>query len=358
MNRFWNALVSELTPYSPGEQPRVADLVKLNTNESPIGPSPRALDAIRAAATDALRLYPDYEATQLRATLAAYYGLTPDQVLVGNGSDEVLAFVFAALLKHERPLLFADVTYSFYPAYCRLFGIRYETVALDESMRLRVADYRRPCGAIILANPNAPTGIALPRSDIAKLLADHPDKPVVIDEAYVDFGAETAIPLIAAHPNLLIVQTMSKSRALAGLRVGYALGDAGLIEGVRRVKDSFNCYPLDRLAQAGAVAAVEDEAYFQASRAAVMRNREALSEGLARLGFTVLPSSANFVFARHEKRGGAELAAALRERAVLVRHFAKPARIAPYLRVSVGSEGEIERLLTALAAILGDGGPP
>ena len=190
----------------------------------------------------------------------------------------------------------------------------------------------------------------------AQLLADHPDKPVVIDEAYVDFGAETAIPLIAAHPNLLIVQTMSKSRALAGLRVGYALGEAGLIEGVRRVKDSFNSYPLDRLAQAGAVAAIEDEAYFQASRAMVMRNREALSEGLARLGFAVLPSSANFVFARHEKREGAELAAALRERAVLVRHFAKPARIAPYLRISVGSEGEIARLLAALTAILGDGG--
>ena len=358
MNRFWNALVSELTPYSPGEQPRVADLVKLNTNENPIGPSPRALAAIRAAATDALRLYPDYEATALRTTLAAYYGLAPDQVLVGNGSDEVLAFVFAALLKHERPLLFPDISYSFYPSYCRLFGIRYETVALDESMRVAVADYRRPGGAIILPNPNAPTGVALPLSEIAKLLADHPDKPVVIDEAYVDFGAETAVPLIAKHPNLLVVQTMSKSRALAGLRVGYALGDAGLIAGVRRVKDSFNSYPLDRLAQAGAVAAIEDEAYFQASRAMVMRNREALSEGLGRLGFAVLPSSANFVFARHEKREGAELAAALRERAVLVRHFAKPARIAPYLRISVGSEGEIARLLAALAAILSDGGSP
>ena len=352
MNRFWNPLVSELTPYSPGEQPRVADLVKLNTNESPTGPSPRVLAAIRAAASDALRLYPDYEATALRAALAAYHGLTPDQVLVGNGSDEVLAFVFAALLKHDRPLLFPDVTYSFYPAYCRLFGLRFETVPLDASMRINVADYRRPGGAIILPNPNAPTGIALPRAEIARLLADHPDKPVVIDEAYVDFGAETAVPLIKAHPNLLVVQTMSKSRALAGLRVGYALGDAGLIEGVRRVKDSFNSYPLDRLAQAGALAAIEDEAYFQAGRAMVTHNRERLSAGLAALGFSVLPSSANFVFARHETRGGAELAAALRARAVLVRHFAEPARIAPYLRVSVGSEREIARLLSALKDIL------
>ncbi len=356
MNRFWSALVGELTPYQPGEQPRVADLVKLNTNESPIGPSPHVLEAIRAAASEKLRLYPDYDATALRKTLAAYHGVKPDQVFVGNGSDEVLAHTFAALLKHEAPLLFPDVTYSFYPSYCRLFGIRHETVPLDEAMRLNVADFRRPGGAIILANPNAPTGIALPRSDIAELLADHPDKPVVIDEAYVDFGAETAVPLIGAHPNLLVVQTMSKSRALAGLRVGYALGDAGLIEALERVKDSFNSYPLDRLAQAGAVAAIEDEAYFQASRAMVMRNREKLGEGLAGLGFAVLPSAANFVFARHEKRGGAELAAALRERAVLVRHFAKPARIAPYLRITVGSEGEIARLLSALASILGERG--
>ena len=356
MNRFWNPLVCELTPYSPGEQPRVADLVKLNTNESPIGPSPRALAAIRAAATDALRLYPDYEATAVRATLAAYHGLTPDQVFVGNGSDEVLAFIFAALLKHDRPLLLPDVTYSFYPAYCRLFGVRYETVPLDDSMRVNIADYRRPGGAIVLSNPNAPTGIALPRAEIARLVADHPDKPVVVDEAYVDFGAETAVPLIKAHPNLLVVQTMSKSRALAGLRVGYALGDAGLIEGLRRVKDSFNSYPLDRLAQAGAVAAMEDEAYFQASRATVMRNREILIEGLAGLGFSVLPSSANFVFARHDKRGGAELAAALRARAVLARHFAKPSRIAPYLRISVGSAPEIERLLSALKGVLSDDG--
>ncbi len=352
MNRFWSVLAGELTPYEPGEQPRVANLVKLNTNESPIGPSPRALEAIRAAATDALRLYPDLAATALRETLAAYHGVKPDQVFVGNGSDEVLKFAFAALLKHDAPLLFPDVTYSFYPVYCRLFDIRYVTVPLDQSLRLGVADYRRPGGAIILANPNAPTGVALPRSDIARLLADHPDKPVVIDEAYVDFGAETAVPLIGAHPNLLVVQTMSKSRALAGLRVGYALGDAGLIEALRRVKDSFNSYPLDRLAQAGARAAIEDEAYFQASRAMVMRNRDKLSEGLAGLGFAVLPSSANFVFARHEKRDGAELAAALRERAVLARHFAKPARIAPYLRITVGAEGEIARLLSALKDIL------
>ena len=217
MSRFWSRLTHDLKPYVPGEQPRMADLVKLNTNESPFGPSPRALEAIRAEATDTLRLYPDPQATALRAALATYHHVRPEQVFVGNGSDEVLAHAFAALLKHDAPLLFPDITYSFYPVYCRLFGIAYEAVPLDQAMRIRVADYRRPAGAIIIPNPNAPTGIALSRAEIATLLEEHPDAPVVIDEAYVDFGAETAIPLVASHPNLLVVQTMSKSRALGRL---------------------------------------------------------------------------------------------------------------------------------------------
>ena len=352
MSWLWSAVVEDLTPYVPGEQPRVADLVKLNTNESPFGPSPRALEAIRAAATDDLRLYPDFDATELRETLAAYHGVKPEQVFVGNGSDEVLGHTFAALLKHDAPLLFPDVTYSFYPVYCHLFGIAFETVPVDEEMRVRVADYRRPAGAIILANPNAPTTIALPRADIEAALAEHPDIPVVIDEAYVDFGGETAIPLISTHPNLLVVRTMSKSRALAGLRVGYALGDAGLIEALHRVKDSFNSYPLGRPAQAGAIASVKDEAYFQATLAKVLELRENLTEGLVRLGFSAPPSSTNFVFARHASRDGAELAAALREKAVLVRHFAKP-RISQYLRITVGTQRENARLLQALAEIMG-----
>jgi histidinol-phosphate aminotransferase len=351
MNPLWSALARELTPYVPGEQPRAADLVKLNTNESPLGPSPRALAAIRAAASDDLRLYPDPEATALREALAALHGLRPDEVFIGNGSDEVLAHAFAALLKHDAPLLFPDVTYSFYPVYCRLFGVAHETVPLDAGMRVRIADYRRDAGAIILANPNAPTGIALPLAEIAALVEEHRDIPVVVDEAYVDFGGETAVPLIASNPNLLVVRTMSKSRALAGLRVGYALGDSGLIEALRRVKDSFNSYPLGRPAQAGAIGSIEDAAWFEAGLAAVIRERAAMTEGLARLGFTVLPSSANFVFARHATRGGADLAAALRERAVLVRHFAKP-RISDYLRITVGTAAQTERLLAALGQIL------
>jgi histidinol-phosphate aminotransferase len=351
MSRFWSSLVHGLEPYVPGEQPSTPDLVKLNTNESPFGPSPRALEAIRAEATDGLRLYPDPGATGLRETLAAYHDVRPDQVFVGNGSDEVLAHIFVALLKHPAPLLFPDITYSFYPVYCRLFDIACETVPLDDAMRVAVSSYRRLAGAVILANPNAPTGIALSLAEITTLLNEHADRPVVIDEAYVDFGAETAIPLVASHPNLLIVRTMSKSRALAGLRVGYAIGDAALIEALSRVKDSFNSYPLGRPAQAGAIASVKDEAYFQSSRARVIENRQRMAQGLVQLGFEVLPSAANFVFARHPGRAGAALAAALREHAVLVRHFAKP-RIADYLRITVGTGAQIDRLLSVLPNIL------
>jgi histidinol-phosphate aminotransferase len=335
MSRFWSSLTHDLKPYVPGEQPRMTELVKLNTNESPFAPSPRVLEAVRGEATDTLRLYPDPQATALRAALATYHGVRPEQVFVGNGSDEVLAHTFAALLKHDAPLLFPDITYSFYPVYCRLFGIAYEAVPLDQAMQIRVADYRRPAGAIIVPNPNAPTGM-------------------VIDEAYVDFGAETAIPLVASQPNLLVVQTMSKSRALAGLRVGYAIGDADLIEALTRVKDSFNSYPLGRPAQAGAIAALQDEAYFQQSRARVIEGRGRLNRGLVRLGFEVLPSAANFVFARHPAQQGAALAAALRQHAVIVRHFSVP-RISDYLRITVGTDGQIDRLMSALSDILGKG---
>jgi len=352
MSRYWSRLTHDLKPYVPGEQPRIADLVKLNTNESPFAPSPRALEAIRAEAADSLRLYPDPQATALRAALATYHKVQPEQVFVGNGSDEVLAHAFVALLKHDSPLLFPDITYSFYPVYCGLFGIAHQAVPLDEAMRIRIADYRRPAGAIIVPNPNAPTGVALSRAEIAALLEQHRDIPVVIDEAYVDFGAETSIPLVASHPNLLVVQTMSKSRALAGLRVGYAIGDAGLIEALTRVKDSFNSYPLGRPAQAGAIAALEDEAWFQQSRARVIEGRQRLTSGLGQFGFEVLPSAANFVFARHPAHQGAALAAALRQRAVIVRHFAAP-RISDYLRITVGTDEQTGRLLSALSEILG-----
>jgi len=351
MNPFWSQIARDLSPYTPGEQPRIANLVKLNTNESPFGPSPRAEDAMRAAASDALRLYPDPEAVELRQALADHHGVKREQVFVGNGSDEVLAHAFAGLLKHDRPLLCPDITYSFYPVWAQLFGITLETVPLDEGMGLRIEDYRREAGAIVIANPNAPTGIALPRATIARLLDEHADIPVLVDEAYVDFGGESAVPLIADHPNLLVVQTMSKSRALAGLRVGYALGDAGLIEALRRVKDSFNSYPLGRIAQAGATASVRDDAWFRESCARVVATRETMTHELASLGFSVLPSSANFVFARHPALSGVAFAAALRERAILVRHFDKP-RSAPYMRITVGTPDDVRKLIAAASDIL------
>jgi histidinol-phosphate aminotransferase len=353
VSRYWSKLAQDLAPYVPGEQPQIPGLVKLNTNESPFGPSPKATEAVRAAAADTLRLYPDPQSTRLREALAAYHKVAPEQVFVGNGSDEVLAHAFAALLKQREPVRFPDITYSFYPVWCRLLGIDYDAVPLDAGMRVRIEDYLNRSGPVIIANPNAPTGIALSRPEIMRLIRGRAESAVVIDEAYVDFGAETSVPLIHDHPNLLVVQTMSKSRALAGLRVGYAIGDAGLIEALTRVKDSFNSYPLGRPAQAGAIASLEDETYFQQSRAAVMHNRARLTGALGQLGFEVLPSSANFVFTRHRHRSGQVLAAALRERAVLVRHFSAP-RIADFLRITVGSEHDLDRLIDALTPILSE----
>ena len=350
MSRFWSPVVHSLSPYAPGEQPKQDGIAKLNTNENPYPPSPRVLAAI-ASATDRLRLYPDPRASALRETIAAHYGVAPEEVFVGNGSDEVLAHTFQALLKHDAPLLFPDITYSFYPVYCGLYGIRYEEVPLDAAMRVQIADYRRPCSAILLPNPNAPTGIGLPREAIEALMAEHPDQLVVIDEAYVDFGAESVVPLVARHDNLLIVQTLSKSRALAGLRVGFAVGQRPLIEALERVKDSFNSYPLDCLAIAGAVAAIKDDAWFQETRQRIMANRQSLVRALSELGFEVLPSVANFVFARHRSHSGADLAARLRQRGVLVRHFQKR-RIEDFLRITVGTEEQCSRLIALLRGLI------
>jgi histidinol-phosphate aminotransferase len=350
MSRFWSSVVHDLSPYVPGEQPKLDGIIKLNTNENPYPPSSRVLAAI-ASATDRLRLYPDPSATSLRDTIAARYGVAPEEVFVGNGSDEVLAHTFQALLKHDAPLLFPDITYSFYPVYCRLYGIRYEEVPLDAAMRVQIADFRRPCSAILLPNPNAPTGIGLPGQAIEALVAEHPDQLVVIDEAYVDFGGQSAVPLVARHDNLLVVQTLSKSRALAGLRVGFAIGQRPLIEALERVKDSFNSYPLDCLAIAGAVAAINDDAWFQETRERIIASRESLVQGLSELGFEVLPSVANFVFARHRSHSGAELAAQLRQRGVLVRHFRK-SRIEDFLRITVGTEDQCSRLIAAVRSLI------
>jgi histidinol-phosphate aminotransferase len=326
--------------------------VKLNTNENPYGPSPRALEAIRRATTEDLRLYPDPTASLVKAAVARQHGLDEAEVFVGNGSDEVLAHAFLGLLRHDRPLLFPDVTYSFYPVYAELYGIAFETVPLAEDFSIRVEDYLgRAAGAVVIANPNAPTGILLEPGAVERLVAGCATIPVVIDEAYVDFGGATAAGLIRRYPNLLVVQTLSKSRSLAGLRVGFAMGDPWLVDALVRVKDSFNSYPVDRLAIVGAAAALDDREHFDACRHRVMATRAWLRARLAELGFQVLPSAANFLFARHPGRDAAALAAALRECAIVVRHFRAP-RIDQFLRITVGSEEQCQALVAALEQIL------
>lgn len=346
MSRFWSDTARRLVPYVPGEQPRES-LIKLNTNECPYPPSPKVMRAVQQLDGDDLRRYPNPESDALRHAVARYHGIEPAQVFPGNGSDEVLAHVFQGLLKQQRPLAFPDITYSFYPVWCALYDIEYETLPLTENFHIDVGAIPRDSGGIIFPNPNAPTGCPLPLADIRRVLLGHPDSVVVIDEAYVDFGAESAIPLIRDFPNLVVVQTLSKSRSLAGLRVGFAFAQAELIEALLRVKNSFNSYPLDVFAQRGALAAYEDEAYFQQCRARVIASREQLAKALMGLGYEVLPSAANFLLVSPPGGDAARLFGGLRERGVLVRHFSRP-RIDRFLRISIGSEEECATLLDIL----------
>lgn len=352
MSKYWSDVVHKLTPYVPGEQPKINNLVKLNTNENPYGPSQKVIEALKLEAAETLRLYPDPNSDALKAAIAKVHHLDSSQVFVGNGSDEVLAHVFQALLKHDLPLLFPDITYSFYPVYCGLYDINYQTIPLAEDFGICVEDYSKPNGGIIFPNPNAPTGMPLPLAKIEWLLQNNTESVVVIDEAYVDFGTESAVTLVNQYPNLLVTHTLSKARSLAGLRVGYALGSFELIEALICVKDSFNSYPIDRFASAGAVAAMLDADYFDETCAKVVATREALIKDLVSLGFDVLPSGANFIFAKHQTRDGAELSSALREHNIIVRHFKSPSRIAPYLRITIGTDAQSELLLKALRAIL------
>jgi histidinol-phosphate aminotransferase len=350
MSKFWSPFVKDLVPYVPGEQPKLSKLVKLNTNENPYGPSPKAIAAMQAELNDNLRLYPDPNGERLKQAVADYYGVQTSQVFVGNGSDEVLAHAFHGLFQHGKPLLFPDVTYSFYPVYCGLYGIEFEALPLDDAFQIRVEDYARPNAGIIFPNPNAPTGCLLALDAIERLLQANPDSVVLVDEAYIDFGGQTAIALVDRYPNLLVTQTLSKSRSLAGLRVGIAVGHPDLIEALERIKNSFNSYPLDRMAIAGAAAAFEDRAYFEQTCQQVIASREAVVAGLQGLGFEVLPSAANFVFARHPDKDAATLAAGLREQGVIVRHF-KQQRIAQFLRISIGAPEQNQALLDALRGL-------
>ena len=351
MKEFWSKRIRDAVPYTPGEQPRDRKFIKLNTNECPYPPSPRAIEAIRAAADDSLRLYPDPECLTLRQAIAKREGLKAEQVFCSNGSDEVLAFAFQAFFDPEREVVFPQITYSFYPVYTSYFGLNCRRVPMNPDFSDPIDTLCGNNGGVVLANPNAPTGIAVGQDTVEKLLRANPDVVVIVDEAYVDFGADSAVPLIDRYPNLLVVQTASKSRALAGLRVGWAMGNANLISGLCCVRDSINSYTVDRLAMAGAAAAIEDEGYFQDTRAKVMATRERTAENLRTLGFEVLPSGANFVFARCPGKPGRELLAGLRERGVLVRWWNDPV-IKDWLRISIGTDEEMDELVRALKEML------
>jgi histidinol-phosphate aminotransferase len=351
MSQFWSPIVHKLTPYVPGEQPKVSNLIKLNTNENPYGPSEKVLSALKLEASDSLRLYPDPNASELKSAIAEYYSVKAAQVFVGNGSDEVLAHTFMGLLSNEKPLLYPEITYSFYPVYCGLYGIEPNTIPLTESFEICLNDYSTDNGGIIFPNPNAPTGRLLPLSEIESLLKRNTNSVVVVDEAYIDFGGESAVALVNSYPNLLVIQTFSKSRSLAGLRVGFAIGSEELIEGLERVKNSFNSYPLDRFAIRGASEAIKDKAYFEECCQKTIDTRNWLSIELEKLGFDVIPSAANFVFAKHRDKDAEKLSAGLREQSIIVRHF-KQERIKDYLRISIGTQEECSALVEGLKKLI------
>ncbi|AUT35462.1 histidinol-phosphate transaminase [Acinetobacter pittii] len=348
--RFWSPEVRELEPYVPGEQPKIQNLLKLNTNENPYPPSPKVVEAVQAVLThqaDALRLYPDPDATALKHAIAKQQNIEVSQVFVGNGSDEVLAHIFKAFFLQDEPILYPDITYSFYPVYSQFFGTKTKEILLNDNFEIEVKDYVQPNGGVIITNPNAPTSIALGLAEIEQILKANPDRVVVIDEAYVDFGAESAVSLVNRYENLVVCQTTSKSRSLAGLRVGFAIAQSHLIAALEAVKNSFNSYPIDRFAIAAAVASFEDQTYFEEQCQKVISSREKLVDELTTLGFKVLPSKANFIFASHPSHDAGQLAQQLREQGIIVRYFNKP-RINQFLRITVGTDEQNERLVQTL----------
>jgi histidinol-phosphate aminotransferase len=352
MNRYWSSIVKNIKPYTPGEQPKDRKYIKLNTNENPYPPSPKVIEAIRHTANETLRLYPDPTCDELRATIAEYHALGKEQVFIGNGSDELLAFSFPAFFEPAgKPVLFAEITYSFYPVYAAFFSTPCRLIPVDEEFNIPPEGYYNDNGGIIIANPNAPSGRGIPDKAIEAIISRNENSVVILDEAYVDFGGQSAVNLINNYPNLLIIKTLSKSHSLAGLRVGYALGNEELIEGMIRVKDSFNSYTIDRLALAGAGAAIKDEAYFQETRSKIIKTRERVVTRLLEMGIKVIPSQANFIFLRSEQCPGGILFQRLREKGILVRYFNKP-RIDNFIRVTIGTDAEMDCFLDALAGIV------
>ncbi len=351
MSRFWSDVTARLKPYLPGEQPVEGSFLKLNTNESPYPPSTNVNSAVTDFSISNLSLYPDPDSIILVDALSERFNLSNENIFVGNGSDEVLAHIFVGLLRQGRPLRFPDISYGFYSVWAELFDIKTTLIPLKQDFSINVEDYLDTDAPIIIANPNAPTSLALELDDIERLASGNPDSVVVIDEAYIDYGGESAAPLVEKYENILVVQTFSKSRALAGTRIGYALGHPALIQGLRRVKDSFNSYPVDSFSQATAVASLSDEDYFRKCCDRICSSRESLIEGLDNLGFDVLPSKTNFVFASHPDISGAELYGELYKRKILVRYWDTP-RLQSHVRITVGSENQCRQLLSELGKIV------
>ena len=348
MTKYWSTKARGITPYTAGEQPRIQNILKLNTNENPYPPSPKVAEAIKKIEIESLRLYPDPESTEFRRAAAELHNVQEENVFCGNGSDEVLAIAFDAFFDAEKGLKIPDISYSFYPVWASLFDIPYEIVPLNEDFTIPVERFFG--GSAVFPNPNAPTGIALDLEEIERVV-QHADGAVIIDEAYQAFGAPSAIPLVKKYPNLLVVRTLSKSHGLAGIRAGYAVGDKELIQAMRCIKDSFNSYPVDRVAQAAAAAALQDAAYTENTTQKIIKAREYTTQELAKRGFSVLPSKANFVFAAHAERNAAEIMAKLREKGIIVRRFDQP-RIGNYLRITIGTQEEMERLVRELDVLL------
>jgi histidinol-phosphate aminotransferase len=350
MSRFWIDKISSLKPYVPGEQPTSDTLIKLNTNEHALPPAESVLAALKSASGEALRRYPDPTASALRSAISAAESVPPDHIFVGNGSDEVLAHLWFALLKGRR-VQTLDTTYGFYPVWAGLYDADLTEVPVLDDFSVDLDALKNSDAAVVLANPNAPTGRALKRDDIASLVDSNRERLVVIDEAYFGFGAETAVPLVAGHDNLIVTRSLSKSHALAGMRVGYAIAQADLIEGLSRVKDSFNSYPLDTVAQAAAKAAIEDRQWFKQASQSVRDVRDVMGAGLEAIGFEVLPSHGNFIFTQHRSLPGKHIFDALRARDILVRRWDKQ-RIENWLRISVGTMSQAEQLLVVMREIV------
>ena len=347
MKEYWSKRIRDAVPYVPGEQPRDRKFIKLNTNENPYPPSPKAIDAMKEVLNGDLRLYPDPECSQLRAAAAECWSVKPEQVFCGNGSDEILAFCFQAFFDPDKEIVFPRITYSFYPVYSDYFGLNRREVPMNPDFSDPVDQLCGNNGGVVLANPNAPTGIAVGLDVVEKLLQANPDVVVIVDEAYVDFGARSAVELIDRYPNLVVVETLSKSRSLAGLRVGFAIGQENLINALRCVRDSINSYTVDRVAQAGAAAALNDRAYFDETCKKVMATRAWVTAELKELGFTVCPSQTNFLFVRHPEKPGKEIFSYLRKEGVLVRRWDIP-EIVDWLRISIGTDAEMQELLRIL----------